>query len=111
MTRIQILLTALMLGGSAAFANGIGDIVIENTQARRVDSTLRLTADVNLDAVKLGSNKQFYLTPILEDAKGNSEVLPSLLVNGHAMHIAYERKSLSGNAAHNHVVGEEARRY
>lgn len=110
MTRIQILLTALMLGGSAAFANGIGDIVIENTQARRVDSTLRLTADVNLDAVKLGSNKQFYLTPILEDAKGNSEVLPSLLVNGHAMHIAYERKSLSGNAAHNHVVGEEVKR-
>lgn len=85
-------------------------ISIENSQARRINDNLRLTADIVLDALKLGSNKQLYITPVIEDASGNSVALPSVLVNGHAMHIAYERKSLSGNARRDHDVCKEVKR-
>ena len=83
---------------------------VENLQARRVDSVLRLTADVNLDRVNLPGSKQFFLTPVLEDGKGNTEVLPSLLINGRAMQIAWERKSLTGKFRHSHDVAKAVRR-
>lgn len=112
MTRIQILIITLLGCGAVASAEfkGVEDILIKNVDARRVDTTLRLTADINLDAVRLGSNRQIYLTPVVEDEKGNVEIMPSLLVNGHAMHIAYERHSLSGDGLKNHQVVEEVKR-
>lgn len=86
------------------------DIKIENPTVTPVGDVIKVTADVNLDDVKLGRNRQIYLTPVLEDGSGNSEVLPSVLVNGHAMHIAYERGALSGDELANHNVGFEVKR-
>lgn len=108
------LIAVILLGAAAAQGGARGSIAsglkIENQNARRVDTTLRLSADVVLDQVRLGSSRQFYLTPVLEDGAGNTEIFPSLLVNGKAMQIAYERGTLSVSGSHNHIVGQAVRR-
>lgn len=86
------------------------NVKVTKTVASRVDDSLRILADINLDAVKLGSNSQLYITPVIEDNAGNSLPLPSLMVNGHAMQIAYERKSLPGNMRKNHDVIKAVKR-
>lgn len=86
------------------------DIRILNSTVTPLNGVVKVTADVNLDDLKLGRNRQVYLTPVLEDGNGNSEALPSILINGHAMHIAYERGSLPGRELKNHNVGMEVKR-
>ncbi len=86
------------------------EIKILNPTVTPLGNEMKVTADVNLDEVRLGRNRQLYLTPIIEDGEGNSEVLPSVMVNGHAMHIAYERHALSGDEIANHNVGFEVKR-
>lgn len=83
---------------------------VDNMQARRVDSLLRLTADINLDGVELPASRQFFLTPVISDGEGNSEVLPSLLVNGRSMQIAWERRSVSGDFRNSHKVWRAVQR-
>lgn len=107
---IYILLFALITNPAVKAATMEDNIQIENISVKRVGSDLKLTADINLDKLKLGSNRQIYLTPVLEDPEGSSVTLPALLINGRAMHIAYERKSLSGKERKNHEVGMETRR-
>lgn len=105
---------ALTIVSASALLTAMGvnpdDIKILNSTVTPLDGIAKVTADVNLDDLKLGRNKQVYLTPVLEDTKGNSTVLPSILVNGHAMHIAYERGSLCGNELKKHDVGVEVKR-
>lgn len=94
-----------------AFARSVAQGVrVANQQARRVDGALRLTADIRLDSVRLSSSSQFFLTPVLEDGRGNSEVLPSVLVNGRAMQIAWERRSFSRRFRGSHEVAKAVRR-
>lgn len=108
-TTIATLLAAIAFPAMAAVTSTTS-LKVENQQARRVDSVLRLTADINLDGVSLPSTRQFFLTPVLEDNAGNSEVLPSLLVNGRSMQIAWERKSLGGKFRGSHDVAKAVRR-
>lgn len=108
-TTIALLLAAVAAPAMAA-GTSTSALRVENQQARRVDSVIRLTADINLDGVSLPSTRQFFITPVLEDNAGNSEVLPSVLVNGRSMHIAWERKSLGGDFRKHHDVVKAVRR-
>lgn len=106
--------TVLTFVSSCVLLSSMGvnpdDIRILNPTVTPLNGVVKVTADLNLDGLKLGRNRQVYLTPVLEDGSGNSEVLPSVLVNGHAMHIAYERGSLPGRELKNHNVGIEVKR-
>lgn len=82
---------------------GNAGVKVENAVVNRVEGDLRLSADIILDGMKLKRNSQVYITPVLEDNAGNSAVLPALLVNGHAMQIAYERRSICGDARNREV--------
>lgn len=105
-------MTAAVAAASAAPAlAGIASVEVKNTVATKVDGALRLSADIVLDDLRLKSNRQLYVTPIVEDTTGNSLVLPSVMVNGKAMQIAYERHSLGGDALKNHEVSEAVRRH
>ena len=101
---------AAILTAVYSYAAEPAGIKVSNTVASRVDGELRLTADIILDAMKLKSNSQVYVTPVIEDNSGNSFVMPSVLINGHAMQIAYERHSLGGDARKNHDVAKAVKR-
>lgn len=53
--------------------------------------SLKFSTDIKLDDLKLTSCSQLYLTPIITDEFGNSDSLPSVLINGRGMQIAWER--------------------
>lgn len=80
------------------------DIKIEHTAVIPVKDQVRFSADIVLDDLKLGANKQIYLTPVIEDEKGNSEVLPSALVNGRSMQIAWNRGTVKSNQKYTNGV-------
>lgn len=72
------------------------------------DGQLEISYHFVLDSMKLGANKQLYISPIVEGPDGNKVALPSLLINGRNMHYAYERGSISRNGSgHNYDVLKE----
>lgn len=73
------------------------NIKIENSVVIPVNDKMRFSADIVLDSLKLGANKQIYLTPVIEDGNGNSEVLPSALINGRSMQIAWNRGTVESS--------------
>lgn len=75
------------------------------------DGKVTVAMDFTLDSLKLGSNKQIFMTPVIEDNAGNRTVLPSLLVNGRNMHYSYERGSIRRGGDRNYDVLKEVRRY
>ena len=74
------------------------------------DGKLQVDIKFDLDTLKIGSNRQLYLSPILMDGNGNKEVLPALLVNGRNMHYAYERKTIKRGGPNNYRIYKEVRR-
>ena len=78
-------------------AGSLRNIKIENESVIPVNDKMRLSAEIVLDSLKLGANKQIYLTPVIEDEEGNSVVLPSALVNGRSMQIAWNRGTVKSS--------------
>ena len=66
------------------------DIKAENVDLHFADNSLIVAADLILDGLKLKSNHQVLITPVVESGD-NSKLLPSILVSGRNMHISYER--------------------
>lgn len=99
-----ILASGLSLCLLPAFADGSFDIEIENALALPVGDRMKFSADIVLDALKLKSNRQIFLTPVLEDGAGNSEVLPAALVNGRTMQIAWDRGTVAAGAKYENGV-------
>ncbi|MDE6716903.1 MAG: DUF3868 domain-containing protein [Muribaculaceae bacterium] len=58
--------------------------------------TLHLATDIVLDALKLKSNEQIFITPVLTGENGEAAILPTVLVTGRSMHYAYERGTMRG---------------
>ncbi len=81
----------LMLALAPAAALTPEEISIENSLAIPVKDTMKFSADINVGSMKVASNKQVYLTPVISDGEGNSTTFPSVLINGRAMQIAWER--------------------
>lgn len=88
--------TILFVSGLSCVAvPAMGDITrnieIEHSTVIPAKDRIRYSADIVLDGLKLGANRQVYLTPVIEDGEGHSAVLPSALVNGRSMQIAWNR--------------------
>ncbi|MDE7350787.1 MAG: hypothetical protein K2N25_06950 [Muribaculaceae bacterium] len=86
-----LLISGLTCAGIPAFGVSTRNIQIEHSSVVPLKDRIRFSADIVLDSLKLGANKQIYLTPVIEDANGNSEVLPSALINGRSMQISWNR--------------------
>ena len=85
----------------------VDDITAKNVDIHVADSFLIVTADLVLDDLKLKSNHQVLITPVVESGERRAEkedpknakrktqneelTLPSVLVSGRNMHISYER--------------------
>lgn len=71
-----------------------------------------MNADIMLDALNLGADKQVFITPIIMGDENEEAILPSVLVSGRNMHYAYERGSLRGfENIKNRDILREVRRY
>lgn len=112
--RRYIAYTTLLLAlvcGLAYAGRPIGKISPRDTKVRKVDNELVVKSTLSLDSLHLGANNQIYVTPIIESPSGQSEVLPSVLVNGRNMHYAYERGSMRRDNVPDYKIGYEVRRH
>ena len=78
-----------------------GSVLSEGITTRDVETGVsgdyfHLNADLVLDSLKLGGNRQVFVTPVISDGGTHRMELPSLLVNGRRMHISYQRGALKG---------------
>ena len=88
--------TIMALGSIAT-----GSVLSEGITTRNVETGVsgdyfHLNADLVLDSLKLGGNRQMFVTPVISDGGTHRKELPSLLVNGRRMHISYQRGALKG---------------
>lgn len=105
---IYILMFTLLVGVFAGIAKE--DNTEFKNRARVRDGRLLVDIDFVLDSIRLKADRQMYLSPMVEDSKGNREFLPALLVNGRNMHIAYERKTIKKGGPNGYDVMKEVRR-
>ncbi len=86
-------------------------VTTENVSVGFSGNSLNVNADIVLDSLKLGSNRQVFITPVVKGVEGEELVLPSVLVNGRAMHYSYERGALNRfTAIKDHDIQQEVRR-
>ena len=108
------IVTLLMCGAFSATALqgsvSAGCVSCVTREKRLADGQLRVSMAFCLDSLRLATDRQIYLTPVLEGADGEEKVLPSVLVNGRNMHYAYLRGSLSSRELKERQVGREVRR-
>ncbi|MFG6428050.1 tetratricopeptide repeat protein [Lepagella muris] len=104
-----ILISGILIPG-IAFGVTPNEIEIENALALPVNDNLKFSADIVLDDLRVGANRQVYITPILEDGNGNSATLPSTLVNGRTMQILWERGAVKVPANYENGVQTTVRR-
>lgn len=105
---MTIFMFALLVGFSAVIANADkGEFA---NRAKVNDGQLQVDIRFDLDSIKLGANRQLFISPVIEDGKGNREVLPALLVTGRNMHYAYERKSIKRGGPAGYDIYKEVRR-
>ncbi|MDE5813298.1 MAG: DUF3868 domain-containing protein [Muribaculaceae bacterium] len=122
-TRSALLALLLLLISTSASAGVKEQISARNVDFYVTDQYLVVTADIILDSLKIGTNKQVLITPILESGSTESDdaqrttdnserkILPSVLVNGRNMHISYERGVLRNfPALRGHEIWKELRR-
>lgn len=122
-------IAASALFGISAFAQSVET---KNVEINVSEKYLDISADIVLDRLKLRSNQQILITPIIRDhvsehpdssyssapgysgmkAEGSKSLtLPSLLVSGRNMHISYERGVLRNfKAIKNHKIWKELKR-
>lgn len=102
----KIILTAALAAVTALGA--LAGVKTANLSKARVGLDVMVRFDIVLDSLKLGANKQLYITPVIEDGT-NSQVLPAVLVNGRNMHYGYERGTAPRNPNYP-VIQHEVRR-
>lgn len=102
---------AATISATALAAPPTGNIAMENVEFFRTGDTFNLKLDYVLDSLRLGSNRQLLVTPVVEGAEGQEEPLPTLLINGRNMHYAYERGTVRSRLRENYDISEEVRRY
>ncbi len=93
----------------------------KNVDIKLSDDYLTVNADLVLDSLKLGSNKQIFITPLVRPMDPAQDelrdsihelILPSVLVNGRNMHISYERGVLRNfKEIKSHDIAQEVRRF
>lgn len=82
----------------------------DNLKATRHEETLTVHGDIILDSLHLKSNQSVILTPVIEGPGEKRVYLPSILVNGRAMHYAWLRGSMPKSAISEYDIIAEMRR-
>lgn len=103
----RLILTIAIAAATAV--NSLAGVTTANLSKARLGEDLRIRFDIVLDSLKLGRNKQLYITPVVEDGT-NQAVLPTVLVNGRNMHYGYLRGTAPKNA-HYPVIYKEVWRH
>ena len=80
-------------GGMSAQPTGVAT---ENVDIRISGDFLNVSADLVLDSLRLRSNHQIFITPVVRGDSTQEVEFPSVLVSGRKMHISYERGALRG---------------
>lgn len=92
-------------------------VAADNIQISLANGLLNVNADILLDSLNLGSNKQVMVTAIARqadapDSTQNEIILPSILINGRNMHYSYERGVLNGKKEiKSHDIIQEVQRH
>lgn len=76
-----------------------------NFRKARVNNMIDVRFDLVLDSLRLGSNQQLYVTPVVENGS-NTVLLPSVLVNGRNMHYGYLRGTMPVSENYSSVAYE-----
>ena len=112
MKRILVYILALLapVCAQTAMASAKGNVSHSDHEFRLSGDKLEVSMMFNLDSLKLGRERQLYLTPVITGPDGAFRPLPSLLVNGRYMHIAYQRGALRKDEVKRHNIYKEVQR-
>lgn len=104
---------ALAFAAAALMAAGMSareEVKTENVDVRVVGDYLSVNADLVLDSMKLQSNHQVFITPVVA-SDSISVDFPSVLVSGRNMHLSYLRGVLKNfPEIKKHDIGREVER-
>ena len=93
MKSFRFILTAAV---AATALTAMAGVRTANLSKARLGNEVRVRFDIVLDDLKLGSNQQLYITPVIQEGD-SAAVLPAVLVNGRNMHYGYQRNTAPAN--------------
>lgn len=85
---------AMMLIAPSATAKrtaDTGNFGVSELKMNKIGGNFQISMQLALDSLKVGANRQLYVSPVVEGQGGASAVFPAVLINGRNMHFAYER--------------------
>ncbi len=85
------LLLLLPVGTLTAKRAATGGVRTENVKAKAAAGLLVVQWRMVMDSLQMRSNQTLVFTPVIEDGKGNTEVMRSVMVNGRNQHLVYLR--------------------
>ena len=101
MKKTMILLTCLLAASPAVWAQNayLEQLKVENRSVEKVNRSVRVTADFNLDDMKLNTQHSLRLVPVIVSADGTHELpLEPIVVNGKVRSKVIERQLALGEA-------------
>ncbi len=100
-------LTAALFGALAMQTSA--SVGTANLKKSRAADKLVVSFDLVLDSLRLGSDKQLYITPVVENGK-EKVTFPTVLVNGRNMHYGYLRGTMPVSDNYTDIFAEVQRR-
>lgn len=110
MTRKSLYIAIALIATTVAPAFPSGKVSATDPVRRIHDGRLEVTFDLTLDSLRLRSDGQLYITPVVEGKDGASEVMPTVLVNGRNMHYLYHRGTVRNPSGHRYDIISEVKR-
>ena len=108
------IIKAIACGAAITMAWGASaqSLSTENVDIRVAGEFLNVSADFVLDSLRLKSNHQLFITPVVKGDTTVDKELPSVLINGRNMHYSYERGLLKNfPEVKAHDILSEVRRF
>lgn len=107
MKKTIILLTCLLAASPAVWAQNayLEQLKVENRSVEKVNRSVRVTADFNLDDMKLNTQHSLRLVPVIVSADGMHELsLDPIVVNGKVRSKVIERQLALGEAQADNIT-------
>lgn len=107
MKKTIILLTCLLAASPAVWAQNayLEQLKVENRSVEKVNRSVRVTADFNLDDMKLNTQHSLRLVPVIVSADGTHELpLEPIVVNGKVRSKVIERQLALGEAQADNIT-------
>lgn len=88
---ISAVCLAALSSANVAQAQSLGNIQRKGTTCRPAGNDIVLKTTFVLDSLRMGSNRQMVVTPVLEGRGGQIALFRPLMINGRRQHIYYQR--------------------